>query len=237
MQPQTSFVMNQAIAPTAGDVDDCWCLAAIMAVLAVAPWLAVPTVKRFRAAAGNPDDPAQPDGGTIAQVARGIRTLFPEIGALIAATAGTLGWVPFKSLIQSGHVACLFLRSSRLPVELQFGFGGLHASALAWNEGWLFGNPLAPAQSRWRRIEDGAIEAAAKSWPGEGVFAVVMPTVEEAFKTHPLYPGSLDAAVALATKAINAELGELRGNIGAARLRIGEATEALAQAAHVIEAA
>lgn len=186
----SSGVINQATWPQAGDVDDCWAVAAMTALHACASWETLPSITKYREAAGNPDDPTRPDGGTIAQNAKAIRTLWPEIGQLITVSEGRLTWLEFADKAKDERPACLFVRSGELPSEHQYGFAGLHAIAVVFikGTGWKISNPLAPAQSRWKDIAGVAVERAAKAWPGKRIYAVLMPTVEDAFKTHPLYP-------------------------------------------------
>lgn len=185
---QISSVINQSLQPKAGDVDDCWAVATMAVVHAVAPWVRIPSVTKFRAAAGNPDDPG-PDGGSISQIAKAVNTLWPKLGAIDIVSKGRLSWKEFRAKVKDGHPAVLFCVSRNLPLYLQYGFLGLHAVSVAWDgEDLRLANPLAPAQSRWQVITELALERAAKSWPGTGIYAVLMPTVEDAFKTHPLYP-------------------------------------------------
>lgn len=197
MKPQiTTGVVNQVTWPKAGDVDDCWVCAVLGAVHACAPWEPLPNIRVFRAAAGNPDEPNKPDGGTIRQSAQAIRSLWPRIGALIQTSAGEHTWSWLVSKMKGeGRPASIFVKSSELPKP--YGFGGLHAIAGVFVGGaWRISNPLAPAQSRWDAITANALERAVKAFPNPGVHAIVFPTVEEAFATHPLYlaPGAPDPA-------------------------------------------
>ena len=102
MLPQfTTGVFNQQRWSQAGDTDDCWAIADLMAVHSVAPWLRLPGITKYRELAHNPRMPG-PTPGNIAQPARAIR-------GLDAAFEG----VPFSEFLpklQAGH-SCL--RSSR----------------------------------------------------------------------------------------------------------------------------
>lgn len=182
----SSGVFNQTWWPGNGGppYDDCWTLADMMAVHAVAPWVSLPTVIKYRAAAGNPDAPGVPDGGTIAQSAKAIRALWPEIGKLIHVISGGT-WDAFKSAMGTDKVCSLSVLSGSLPQN--FGFKGNHRVAVAHvNSGWLIANPLAPPHSRWRAISEAEVKKAIADYPGTGVRAIVMPSVAAAFKTHPL---------------------------------------------------
>jgi hypothetical protein len=195
MNPQiTSGVVNQVHWPKAGDVDDCWVCSVLGALHACAPWLRLPNIEVFRAAAGNPDEPNKPDGGTIRQSSEAIKKLWPLIAPLTQTAAGEHTWSWLVEKVKAeGRVASVFVKSSELPAN--YGFGGLHAIAVAYINGvWRISNPLAPAQSRWDQITENALERAVKAFPNPGVHAIVFPTVEEAFATHPLYlpPGTPD---------------------------------------------
>lgn len=184
-------IVNQVVWPKAGDVDDCWACATIQAGIAVAPHLPQPNITRFRAAAGNPDEPNKPDGGTIRQCATAIRTLWPKLGALIDTSAGEHTWAWLRDMVEGDA-----------PPKIA--------------------NPLAPAQSRWDDISWAALERAVKAFPNPGVHAVVMPTVEEAFTTHPLYlaPGTPDP--------VELDEAEARGFEAAKKLAGTVATTAIA---------
>ena len=55
MNPQfTTGVFNQQRWPQAGDTDDCWAIADLMAVHSVAPWLPLPGITKYREAAEIP---------------------------------------------------------------------------------------------------------------------------------------------------------------------------------------
>lgn len=176
-------VINQKLWPAAGDVDDCWAVANMTAVHACAPWLRLPDITKYRNAAGNPDDPRNPDGGTIRQNARATRTLWPALGKLIEVSEGDMTYARLEKLLREGHPASVFVVSKTLPLDFQYGFGGLHAVAFAFDDGeFRIANPLAPAHSRWRVIQEGSLEIAVKSWPGKGAYCIVFPTIDEAVK-------------------------------------------------------
>lgn len=187
----TVGVLNQARWPGAGDVDDCWCLADFQALLAVAPWIVLPGIPAYRAAAGNPDLPG-PTGGTIAHSRRAIRALFPELD--IEATDGEMAWPALLELVRAGRPASLAVVSGALPPRLQFGFAGKHR-VMVWSNGAELRvlNPLAPAHSRGLVIEPAALRNAVEAW-GAGVRAVIMPTAAAAFRGHPLYAEAIAEA-------------------------------------------
>lgn len=215
MKPQLSIgVANQELWPKAGDTDDCFALATMQAVLAVAPWERMPNIRKFREAAGNPDTPGVPDGGSIRQCAKAIRALWPALGPLITVSDGSLTKGAVLSLIEAGQVAMLFVKSGELPADQQYGFTGGHAISAAFDGQFKIANPLAPAHSRWKAIGRDRLATAIGKFPGTGAFAIVMPTLEAAFVTHPLYQPPIDCgtqvadAVAAATVVVKAETKE-----------------------------
>lgn len=184
----SSGIFSQVHWPGVGsDRDECWALSDMMAVHAVAPWVSLPTAGVYRAAAGNPDDPGQ-DGGTLYQSAKAIRTLWPDLGKLIVVCEG-VSWATFKSRMTKDKVASLSVLSGALPPSHTYGFYGNHRVAVALvDSGWKIANPLAPPHARWRDISESALRNAVEKYPAAGTWAIVMPSVAAAFKTHPLYP-------------------------------------------------
>lgn len=196
-------VMNQVVEPRAGDVDDCAALGTMMAVHAAAPWEPQPSIPRFRNAAGNPDNQGVPDGHTITECARAMKTLWPEIFALSIVSNGTMGKEEVLDRIRDERrPAMIFVRSSALPVAHRYGFAGLHSCATAWDgDEYRLANPLAKPQSAWKPIGRDELGDALRAMPGTGAKAIIMPTLEDAFRTHPLYqappaPGECEARLA-----------------------------------------
>lgn len=189
----SSGVFSQRYWPEVGDVDDCWAMADIMGIHAVAPWVALPAMTAYRAAADNPDRIGA-TGGSIAQSAKAIRALWPELGVNIKVSEGTWSWDTFKQKMTPDRVASVSVLSSYLPPSYQYNFGGQHRVALFKGDaGWRIANPLAPPHSRWRDISEADIKKAIDAYPGQ-VWCVVMPTVAQAFETHPDHPGGLSQA-------------------------------------------
>ena len=202
MNPQhTVGAFSQHYWPGVGDIDDCWVVASLQAVAAVAPWSYLHTVPTFRAKAGNPDEAGVQDGGTIAQSAKAIRALYPELD--IEVSTGNLTWSQFLSRVKAGHPAMVFLMSSGLLDKYEYGYKGEHAVAVAWDGASLrIANPLARPHSRWRVIAPSELETAVKAVAGAGVQGILMPTVAQAFQTHPLLAGAIaDAKAGLFTQA------------------------------------
>jgi hypothetical protein len=183
----SSGVFSQKYWPGVGDVDDCWAMAALLAVHAVAPWVSLPKMTDYRAAAGNPDKPG-PTGGSLAHSAKAIRTLWPELGRLIKVIDNAPSDA-FNDAKKLDRVASVSVLSGALPPSLIFNFYLNHRiTVFRGNSGWLAANPLAPPHSRWKPITKAALKLAMEKYPTSGVNAIVMPSVAAAFKTHPLYP-------------------------------------------------
>jgi hypothetical protein len=190
----TTGVFNQQRWPQAGDTDDCWAIADLMAVHSVAPWIRLPGITRYRELARNPRMPG-PTPGTVAQSARAIRALDPAFGELIELIEG-LPFSEFLPKVKAGHPASLSLLSGSLPSRLQFGFRGNHRVAVFWNGAKIrLANPLARAHSRSKPITEDELHTAVRDHPFNMVHAVLMPTVEQAFQLHPLLSGAIEAAI------------------------------------------
>ena len=197
MLPQfTTGVFNQKRWPRAGDTDDCWVLADLMAIHSVAPWLRLPDVTKYRAAAGVPDLPG-PTPGNVTDSFKAIKKLYPRLGALVGLRVGS-SFANVLEDIQAGHPASISLLSGSLPKRLQFGFVGNHRVAVFWTGTELrLANPLARAHSRTKPISNDELHKAVKDHPDlAATHCVLMPTVEEAFALHPLLGGAIDDAIA-----------------------------------------
>jgi hypothetical protein len=192
------MVFNQVRWPEAKDVDDCWVVASIQAVNAVAPWLPLPNVKTFRAAAGDPDD-GKNDGGNVAEILNGIRGVWPVLTGHLKPMRQD-PWATLVSHLTAGRPVSVAVKSSLLPSRLQFGFGGAHQVCIA-RKGvrFLMANPLAPVYSDWIPCNLDELRAAIMGY-GElktgqrSVFGVALPTESEAFKLHPLFKAEVEAA-------------------------------------------
>ena len=147
---QTSMVLNQVRWPQAGDVDDCWVVASLQAVNVTFPWLYLHGVTKFRAAAGNPDDPAHADGGNLVQVMAALKALYPTVAA--RRHAG-VAWQSFAADALAHHPLSVCVDSALLPTRLQFAFKGRHQVCVVVKADLsvLVANPLAPVYSRWKK--------------------------------------------------------------------------------------
>ena len=215
MNPTISVgVFNQVHWPEAGDVDDCWCLADLMAVHAVAPWSALPGITAYRAAAGVPDQ-IGPTGGSISASAKAIRALYPGLAIEVSANH-ELTWAAFMLGLTAHRAASLSVLSSALPAEHRYGFAGQHRVAVAITTELKLGNPLAPAHSKWKPISPTQLRIAVAAYPGgPNPNCILTPSVEDAFTTHPLYAAPADCT-APAKAAHDAGYAEAKAAAGAA---------------------
>lgn len=208
-------VLGQAFWPGAGDVDDCWAVSDLQGVAAVAPWLQLVTIPKYREAADRPDLPG-PSGGRIQDSAKALRKLYPGLGfaAYQDATSSGAGlrfsdWLP---MLKGGRPSSVEIVAGSLPARLRHGFAGLHRVLVFWDpqDGWRILDPLAAPHSRAEKIEGLELEAAVRA-VGTSVHAIVFATPAEAFRTHPL----LAAEVALATAAERIRIEGVKGKVAA----------------------
>lgn len=190
-----------------GDLDDCWVCSALMLVHAVTPWSRLVGTKAFRAGAGDPDD-GNNDGGNVAEVIRGITTMYPAYaGKLTPMRKAT--WAPFTRAVDGGRPASVSLMTGRLPRRLQYQAATVaHQVTLARQGELHLGDPLAPVYSRWavvtwEEIKDAILEyGRVRSGGTRSVYAVLGPTELEMLPTHPLFRQAAEAsAAALVTAA------------------------------------
>lgn len=206
MVPQfTQGVFSQKHWRGVGDIDDCVVLADIACAHSVAPWLVLPGTKAYRAAAGNPDDPANPDGMTLDQSAKAIRTLWPKLNIEVIKGGD---WASFIAKIKAGHSASVCVFSAAMATRN--GKAVRHRGSLYWNgKIFRFVNPLRNPHTLGTEITEAAIKKAMVDYPEPGaVWAILFPTVEQAFLTHPLYPNTTIAFNAGVAAAANAALAQ-----------------------------
>lgn len=177
---------SQRTWPKSGDIDDCWVLSTLQSANAVAPWLPLLDVTRFRRFAGDPDDGVR-DGGNVDDIVAGIRGAWPALAPLCTALRGSWSWDRVLDAIKSGRPATVCVVSAKLTQR--YGFDGLHQVTYFHEPGvgLRVANPLAPDRSEPTRIATTTARDAALAYGAGKVFAVLFPTVERAFTTHPLY--------------------------------------------------
>lgn len=191
---QTSQVFNQVKWPLAGDIDDCWVVSAIQAVNVVAPWLRLPSVKEFRANAGDPDD-GNHDGGNLHEIVEGITNTWPALagGKLNVIRAGT--WDELVADLKDHRPVSLAVKSMFLPERLRYGFNGYHQVTMAMKADGsvMFANPLAPVYSRWDEliapdeVKEAVLRYGADKVGHRSVFAVTVPPEAAMLLLHPLW--------------------------------------------------
>lgn len=160
----------------AGDIDDCWVYATIWAKKAADPGARVPTLKQFRAEAGDPDD-GNADGGSLDEVHKGSKGSWPgEVAVRFKST----NFDRFIQYLKNDRTASLAVNSARLPSRMQFGFKGAHQVGVGWDDtNFVVANPLAKGGSPPLRITLTELERAATSlYAGGEVRAVLFPFKE-----------------------------------------------------------
>src|SRR5574343_1566660 len=213
------MVFNQKHWPGAGDIDDCWVVSAIQAANAVAPWLRLPSVPVFRAAAGNPDKPG-PTGGNLADIVQGCETLWPRYFKDRLKRLRGAAWNDFAAHVNAEQPVSVATVSAKLPPRLRFGFAGMHQITVARSGAgqWLVANPLAPVYSRWIEVNPAELKPAVMAYGRakagtSGAWAVVFPDAEEMSQ---LYWGQQDPTP-FDQDDIDAATQELRERIDDAR--------------------
>ena len=184
---QTSIVFSQRTWTGAGDLDDCWVVSALQCVNVVAPWLHLVTVPTFRQAAGDPDD-GKDDGGKIAEIRLGVRTLYPDFEGRMDALRAVAPSV-LRAEASKGRPLSVALMLDQLPARLQYGAKGAiaHQSTIvAKGDRLLFANPLAPMGSRWDDVAWSDVLPAIRAYGNGSCYAVAFPTQAE---LAPFYPG------------------------------------------------
>jgi hypothetical protein len=169
-------VLSQRTFKGAGDIDDCWVVATVWAYKASCkghPGLHLPSITRFRAAAGDPDDGYR-DGGTITEIMRGATRLWPTVPVIRFVSTN---WTAFAGYVRAGRPVSLAVLSSRLPSHMRFGFYGAHQVGVQFHDGsYYVANPLAAHGSTPQRITATALRYAATpnltNWNGNIVAAI-----------------------------------------------------------------
>ena len=186
MRPQIFQVFSQKAWPGIGDVDDCWVLASLQAVHTVAPWLKLPGVKVFREKAEVPDTPGQLDVGDEHDMKRGLDALYPNLGVELV---DGMSFQEFVERVRSGRPAAVVVKAGDLPAALQFGYEGIHAITVAFDDetgNLLIADPLAKPHSKPVPIPQPALRRAIEGFKPK-VHGVLMPSIERALKTHELH--------------------------------------------------
>jgi len=171
-----------------GPLDDCWAVSDLMALHGCAPHLALISVKHYREKAGVPDTNTGSEGGTLEASLKGITGQWPEIGAMCELYRGP--WAGFEAKVKAGHAYSGSVLSASLPHPLGFtGPKSTHRIAGYWNgSAHKILNPLRAPFSVSEEIPAASLRKAFVDYPiAAEVAALIFPTVEEAFVTHPLH--------------------------------------------------
>ena len=162
---------NQVIWKGVGDVDECWIIATYWALVAtgVMPREALPSIKKFRAAAGNPDRPGS-TGGNNRQLVQALNKLVPR-AKVVKYDGGREGFV---RMLKKGYVASLSVRSWSLPTAYQFGYKGNHQISVFYQKGkYYIMNPLAVEGSPLMEINYNNLVFAANGLLKDGLMHAV----------------------------------------------------------------
>jgi hypothetical protein len=189
---QTSFVLPQRPWPGAGDPDDCWVLSSIQGAWTVAPWIYLPSVTAFRAAAGDPDNGVK-DGGTVDDILKGIDGLWPELRPFCRGFRGAT-WATVRARYDEHRPISIAVRADQLPARLAMGVTVPHQVTIYQQQDGehLFANPWAGSWDRWLKLTTGELAAVRDAALAYGklrigsssIFAVSLPTVDEAVTTY-----------------------------------------------------
>lgn len=195
-----------------GDLDDCWVLSSLQCVNSSAPWLYLPSCPIFRRAAGDPDD-GHNDGGNVAEIRKGVTTLYPEFGGKLDALRGST-LVDLRRVLNDGRPVSVALMAGKLPPRLNYGTKNVaHQCTLRQtSKGQLqFANPMVPhTGARWDDIDLGDVRDAILAFGNGKVFAVAFPTAEAMAPFYPAVSTIIDHEAERRAHALIAEA-ELRG--------------------------
>ena len=167
----TLGVFNQVFWPGVGDVDECWVIATYWALVATGVMKRedLPSIRAFRAAAGNPDRPGS-TGGSNRDIVRALKKLAPS-AKVVKYDGGREG---FTAMLKKGFVASLSVRSWSLPKAYQFGYRGNHQISVFYKAGHYYVmNPLARAGSALMEINYNNLVFAANGLLGDKLMHAV----------------------------------------------------------------
>jgi hypothetical protein len=236
-----SVVLSQRKWFKAGDIDDCWVLSAIQCASVSAPWLYLPTVTDFRAAAGDPDD-GKSDGGNPNEIAKGVIGTWPQFKGKLKVMNGGI-YDKLIDYLLEGRPCSVAFDMTKVPDKYRYGVTVPHQMSIVVKDGGdgakLLANPMAPVEpTRWARL--GKVSELRDAILGYGkirsgspsVYAVAFPTEEEMAGTW----GPAKAYAAKVADLHNAALIEERDEAKAAAADLRQQlTAASAIAAAAIE--
>ncbi len=166
-------VMNQALFPGAGDIDDCWVVATIWAAKVADPSIEVPDIPTFRMAALSPNVDGVDNGGNNDRITRGAEKLWPHLPLI---DFRLNGWGKLMGHLKAGRPVSLGLIAGKLKPGHRFGFHGAHQVGVVWDGVELrVMNPLAVRGSQPHSIGEAELRAAALALDQTHFRAVVFP--------------------------------------------------------------
>jgi hypothetical protein len=172
-----------------GALDDCWACADAMCLNSVTPWDRLDGVGAYRKAAGVPDTASGSEGGSLDASLKGVKALHPKLGPMMELYRGS--FAGFLAKVKAGHPASASVWSRALGYATEF----KHRIVIYWNGSTLkMLDPLWPAYREAQAVSEAFVKKALADYPGTAeANALLFPTVEQAFTTHPLY-SSTDAS-------------------------------------------
>jgi hypothetical protein len=166
-------VMNQALFPGAGDVDDCWVVATIWAAKVADPNIDVPDIPTFRAAAQSPNADGVANGGNNDRIVKGVTKLWPHLGVI---DFRLNDWDKLMRHVEAGRPVSLGLLAGKLATGHRFGFNGAHQVGVLWDGTRIrVMNPLAVRGSQPHAISETELRPAALALDTSHFRAVVFP--------------------------------------------------------------
>lgn len=177
-----------------GSLDDCWACADAMCLNSVTPWDRLDGVGAYRKAAGVPDTSTGAEGGSLDASLKAVKALHPALGPFMELYRGSFSG--FLAKVKAGHPASASVWSRALGYSTDF----KHRVVFYWNGSTLkMLDPLWPAYREAQAVTEAFAKKALLDYPVTAeANALLFPTVEQAFTTHPLYEGATEQQLAAA---------------------------------------
>ena len=191
------MVFSERTWPGAGDLDECWVMSALQCVNASAPWLYLPNSDVFRHAAGDPDD-GHRDGGSIAEIVKGVTTLYPEFKGNLTVLRGE-SFATLKRQAASGRPVSVALSAAKLPDKIRHGTGNVahQCTVVLKPDGRvLFANPMAPMGSKWDNVDWNDLRPAILDYGNGKVFGIAFPDDNDMVRRAPGFAAALASEIA-----------------------------------------
>lgn len=164
-----------------GSLDDCWLCADAMCLNSVTPWDRLDGATAYRKAAGVPDTATGAEGGSLEDSQRAIKALHPKLVTELYRGS----FAGFAAKAKQGRPASASVWSRALGYATEF----RHRVVFYWNGStWKMLDPLKDPYTAVVDVTEAFVRKALLDYPATAeASALIFPTVEEAFKTHPLY--------------------------------------------------